>query len=123
MYTELEGLLGFITIAFLLVDVWGLIGLAVIVIFIIVAVASDKSAQEYQKAKADVESAFSHICRLLEALDILESVLATHDEQLYFYRNIATSLKTDYTVFELEYVIIRSGRNPAVKELLDSIIQ
>lgn len=103
----------------------------VILVIIVIAIAVSNSAskkkreeeerQQAQKAKADVAAALPSICRLLESLDILESVLKAHDERLHFWRNIALSLKTDDTVFELQYVIIRSGRNPEVKKHLDSI--
>ena len=78
--------------------------------------------EEQQKVNANVASAFPYICRLLEALDILEDVLKTYHKGLRFYRDIALSLQGNDTVFELMYVIIRSGGNPSVQQSLDAIV-
>ena len=100
-----------------------------VIIVLVVAIAmlseasnNKKRQEEYQKVKTAVASTFQYNCRMLEALDILEDVLKAHDQSLRFYRNIGPSMRTNDTVFELQYVILRSKRNPLVQKALDSIV-
>ncbi len=98
----------------------------VIVVLVFAITVSDSSnkkkrEEEYQKVKTEGAAGFRDVCRVLEALDMLEDVLKAHDRSLHFYRHIAPYAQTYDTVFKIQYIIIKSSRNPFVKEAIDSI--
>lgn len=103
----------------------------VILVVIVIAIAVSDSAkkktreeeerQEAQKAKTDVAAAVPSICRMLEALDILEDRIKWRDEDLNFFHHIGISIQTHDSVFQVKCFIINSNENPSVQKDLDSI--